>query len=120
MYDKSRIFKSALEKKMDGIRSRRRGVDPRTGRPYATEIDTEKERLAQHAKLNVCHQNEDGPCKWPVTIPPGDTRCSMSRRMKVSCPYLGKVEPLKKEIEEQQEEERLDELIQEAPPDLPI
>jgi hypothetical protein len=103
---------------MDDIRQRRSRVDHRTG--ASIQPPTEEEQIVEFAKLKVCHQADGGPCSMHVTIPPSDKRCRMSRRMHVSCPYLGKVEPLKSKVVEHEEERRKDKLVYEPPPKVSL
>ena len=88
-----------------------------TGRP--AEGPSEAMVLDNFKKLAACHQPEGSPCKLFI-IMGDDVRCKMSRRMQVSCPYLGKVEPLKTQLEDEKEERHKDEQIHEAPPEIEL
>ena len=115
MSDRGRRPPTALERKLEKIQSKRR-FDPLTGR--AAEGPSEAILRDNHSKLATCHQHADGPCKLHTTLGADDKRCAMSRRMQVSCPYLGKITPLKTKLDDAAEERRKDEMIEEEFPEI--
>lgn len=94
-------------------RSSRGHFDVRTGAPV--QEMTKDEALARFAKLPKCHLPEDQACRFQRKMQ-GERRCLAVVAFKMSCPHLGKVEPLAKIVEDQKAaSEKLKLLIEEAP-----
>lgn len=116
-YNRNRFYRTALDRKMEGIVRRRGGFDPRTDAVISPP--TKEEKLAKFAKLPSCSQPMDGPCQYHQADQ-DDKRCSIAARMDVCCPYKGAVKPLQRKILEEEKKKRDQDLVYEPPPEVDL
>ncbi len=76
---------------------------------------SQKDNQERFAKLPTCHLPHGEACRFQRQME-GERRCVAVLGLKIECPHLGTVEPIQQKIiEKQQDQEKLQILVEPAP-----